>query len=147
MHVSMVDIGKKKDVFRMAEAEGKIRLKPETAKLIKEGRIEKGDVIAVAQIAGILAAKKTPELVPLCHPIPITSISINVDVGGSFVKVKAVVKSIGKTGVEMEALTAVSASLLAVWDMCKQYEKDERGQYPETMIEEIRVISKSKAGG
>ncbi|MEM1658672.1 MAG: cyclic pyranopterin monophosphate synthase MoaC [Candidatus Jordarchaeales archaeon] len=140
----MVDVGKKQDVLRLAEARGRIRLKPDTIRRILEGKIEKGDVVTVAQLAGILAAKKTPELIPLCHNISITSVDVNVEVGDFFVEVRAVVRSVGKTGVEMEALTAVSIALLTIWDMCKQYEKDERGQYPETVIEEIRVVSKVK---
>lgn len=142
--MKMVDVGKKQDVLRLAEARGRIRLKPDTIRRILEGKIEKGDVVTVAQLAGILAAKKTPELIPLCHNISITSVDVNVEVGDFFVEVRAVVRSVGKTGVEMEALTAVSIALLTIWDMCKQYEKDERGQYPETVIEEIRVVSKVK---
>ncbi|MEM2155386.1 MAG: cyclic pyranopterin monophosphate synthase MoaC [Candidatus Jordarchaeales archaeon] len=144
MKVKMVDVGEKHDVLRVAEARGRIRLKTDTVRRIKEGRIDKGDVVAAAQIAGILAAKKTPELIPLCHPIPITGVDIDVEAGDSFVEVKATVRSVGKTGVEMEALTAVSIALLVVWDMCKQYEKDEYGQYPETVIEEVRVVNKLK---
>ncbi|MEM3568982.1 MAG: cyclic pyranopterin monophosphate synthase MoaC [Candidatus Jordarchaeales archaeon] len=140
----MVDVGEKHDVLRVAEARGRIRLKTDTVRRIKEGRIDKGDVVAAAQIAGILATKKTPELIPLCHPIPITGVDIDVEAGDSFVEVKATVRSVGKTGVEMEALTAVSIALLVVWDMCKQYEKDEYGQYPETVIEEVRVVNKLK---
>ncbi|MEM2047431.1 MAG: cyclic pyranopterin monophosphate synthase MoaC [Candidatus Jordarchaeales archaeon] len=144
MKVKMVDVGEKHDVLRVAEARGRIRLKTDTVRRIKEGRIDKGDVVAAAQIAGILATKKTPELIPLCHPIPITGVDIDVEAGDSFVEVKATVRSVGKTGVEMEALTAVSIALLVVWDMCKQYEKDEYGQYPETVIEEVRVVNKLK---
>jgi len=144
LKVKMVDVGEKHDVLRVAEARGRIRLKTDTVRRIKEGRIDKGDVVAAAQIAGILAAKKTPELIPLCHPIPITGVDIDVEAGDSFVEVKATVRSVGKTGVEMEALTAVSIALLVVWDMCKQYEKDEYGQYPETVIEEVRVVNKLK---
>lgn len=144
MKVKMVDIGEKRDVLRVAEARGRIRLKPETVRRIREGTVDKGDVVAAAQIAGVLAAKKTPELIPLCHPIPITSVDVDVEAGDSFVEVRATVRSVGKTGVEMEALTAVSTALLVIWDMCKQYEKDERGQYPETVIEEVRVTGKLK---
>jgi len=140
----MVDVGEKHDVLRVAEARGRIRLKTDTVRRIKEGRIDKGDVVAAAQIAGILAAKKTPELIPLCHPIPITGVDIDVEAGDSFVEVKATVRSVGKTEVEMEALTAVSIALLGVWDMCRQYEKDEYGQDPETVIEEVRVVNKLK---
>lgn len=144
--MKMVDVGKKQDVLRVAEARGRIRLRPDTIRRILEGKIEKGDVVTVAQLAGILAAKKTPELIPLCHNIPLTSVDVDVEVGDLFVEVRATVRSVGKTGVEMEALTAVSVALLTIWDMCKQYEKDERGQYPETVIEEVRVVSKVKEG-
>lgn len=146
MKVRMVDVGGKEDVLRVAEAKGRIRLKPDTVRRIRDGAIDKGDVIAAAQIAGVLAAKKTPELIPLCHPIPITSVNLDFEIYDSFIEVKATVKSVGKTGVEMEALTAASTALLVIWDMCKQYEKDEYGQYPDTVIDELRVISKFKGG-
>jgi cyclic pyranopterin phosphate synthase len=98
-----------------------------------------------AKIAGILAAKKTSELVPLCHPLPLTNVEVDAEiVGGSNVEVIAVVKTRAQTGVEMEALTAVSVALLTIWDMTKQYEKDEAGQYPNTAIEDIHVVQKLK---
>jgi len=140
----MVEIGGKPDVRRVAVAEGRIRLREETIRRLREGQIEKGDALTTAQIAGILAAKRTPSIIPLCHPIPITNVRIDFRIEGREVVVTAEVRSVGKTGVEMEALTAASAALLTIWDMTKQYEKDESGQYPETAIREIRVVRKVK---
>ena len=141
----MVDVSGKPDVFREATAKGTIRLKPETIRLINEGNIAKGDPLYTAKIAGILAAKKTSELVPLCHPLPLTSVDLEAKIlGESSVEVSAVVKTRAQTGVEMEALTAVSVALLTVWDMTKQYEKDASGQYPATAIENIHVVKKLK---
>jgi len=143
--VSMVDVTSKPEVFREATAKGLIKLKPETVRLIKDGRVEKGDPFTVAKIAGILAAKNTSSLVPLCHPIPITSVEVNLKiVAASRVEAEATVKARAQTGVEMEALVAVSAALLTVWDMTKQYEKDERGQYPSTSIKGVHVVRKVK---
>ncbi len=143
--MSMVDVTAKPAVHRKATAKGHIKLKPETIRRIKEGKIEKGDPFTVAKIAGILAAKNTSSLIPLCHPIPLTSINVDLRViGSSAVEVEATVKSKAQTGVEMEALAAVSAAMLTLWDMTKQYEKDAGGQYPNTVIEDIRVIRKLK---
>ncbi|MGQ4833454.1 MAG: cyclic pyranopterin monophosphate synthase MoaC [Candidatus Asgardarchaeia archaeon] len=144
MSVKMIDITEKKDVLRIATAEGKIRLKKETIKLITEKKIKKGDVFSVATIAAISAIKKTPEIIPLCHPIPITNIKVDFDYSEKEIKVTVTVKALAKTGVEMEALTGVTAALLNIWDMAKAYEKDEKGQYPETAITDIRVIKKEK---
>lgn len=142
--VRMVDIGHKPDVVRSARAVGYIRLRKETIERILRGEVEKGNVWSVAHLAAIMAVKKTPEIVPLCHPIPITGIDVNMEVEGNRIRVEVEVRSVGKTGVEMEALTGVSAALLAIWDMVKAYEKDVAGQYPYTAIEEIRVVSKIK---
>jgi len=143
--MSMVDVSKKPEIFRQATAKGAIKLKKATVKRIKEGKIEKGDVFTVAKIAGISAAKKTSELLPLCHPLPLTNVDVKMAIDGdSKVRVDAIVKAKAQTGVEMEALVAVAAALLAVWDMTKQYEKNEAGQYPDTVIEEIRVLRKEK---
>jgi cyclic pyranopterin monophosphate synthase len=141
----MVDVSGKAEIYREAIAEGSIKLKPETIKLIIEGKIAKGDPLYTARIAGILAAKKTSELVPLCHPLPLTNVEVEAKVSSNeTVEAKAVVKTRAQTGVEMEALTAVSVALLTVWDMTKQYEKDTTGQYPNTAIEDIRVVKKLK---
>lgn len=141
----MIDVSDKPEVFREATAKGIIKLKAKTIELIKEGRTTKGDPLYTARIAGTLAAKKTSDLIPLCHPLPLTNININAKIAdNSVVEVTATVKTKAQTGVEMEALTAVSIALLTVWDMTKQYEKDPEGQYPFTAIEKIHVISKLK---
>ncbi len=115
----MVDVSGKRETFREASATGFIRLAAATVGLIRENRIAKGNVITVAEIAGIQAAKKTSELVPLCHPLPVSSISVSCDLRDDGVSATSLVKYTGKTGVEMEALTAVSVALLTVYDMCK----------------------------
>jgi cyclic pyranopterin phosphate synthase len=144
--VSMVDVSKKPDVYREATARGVITLKAATTRLIKEGKIKKGNVVSVAQMAGVLAAKKTSELIPLCHPLPLSDVQVTVEViDATSVAAQATVKAITKTGVEMEALVAVSTALLTVWDMTKQYEKDREGQYPTTLIRDLRVVRKVKA--
>jgi len=140
----VVDISSKGVVLREATAEGFIKLKKETIKLIKENKIEKGDVITTAKVAGILASKRTHELIPMCHPIPIEYIYVDVKVEEEGIRVVSTVKAHYKTGVEMEALTATSVALLTIWDMVKKYEKDEKGQYSTTVINEIRVINKIK---
>jgi cyclic pyranopterin phosphate synthase len=141
---SVVDIGSKPVINRLATATGKIVLREETIKRIRSGDIEKGDPISTARVAAILAAKATSTIIPLCHPIPLSNIQISEQLGNTEMTVTATVKATAKTGVEMEALTAVSAALITVWDMTKQYEKDEAGQYPATSIKEIRVIEKTK---
>lgn len=140
----MVDVTDKADVYREAEAEGFIKLRPETLKRIREGSVEKGDIFSTTNIAAILAAKKTAELLPLCHPIPLTNVSVEMTVEEEGVRVRTLVKAVGKTGVEMEALVATAVALLNVWDMVKKYEKDESGQYPYTEITSIKVKSKIK---
>jgi cyclic pyranopterin phosphate synthase len=143
--VTMVNVSGKPEIFREATARGRIKLKPETIQLIKDGKIAKGDPLYTAKISGILAAKKTSGLVPLCHPLPLTSVEIEAKiVNESNVEISAVVRTRAQTGVEMEALTAVSVALLTVWDMTKQYEKDAAGQYPDTTIENIHVVKKLK---
>jgi len=145
--MAMVDISEKPEVFREATAKGTIKLKPETIKLIKEGKVAKGDPLYTAKIAGIRAAKETSSLIPLCHPLPLTKVEVETKIlNKSAVEVTATVKSRAQTGVEMEALTAVAVALLTVWDMTKQYEKDAQGQYPTTAIENIRVVRKVKKG-
>jgi len=140
----MVDVTRKPEVYREATAKGSIKLKPETIRLIKEGKVEKGDPLQAAKIAGVLAAKNTSSLIPLCHPLPLTHIEINTEIVGSTVGVETTVKTKAQTGVEMEALVAASVALLTIWDMTKQYEKDAQGQYPQTVIQSIRVTSKVK---
>ena len=140
----MVDISEKTDVFRLARASGEILLSRETIERIKTGSVEKGNVLATARVAGILAIKKTPEIIPMCHQIPITAIDIDFEIKEEEISVIVEVRTVGKTGVEMEALTGVSAALLTIWDMVKSVEKDETGNYPHTAIRNIRVLEKLK---
>jgi len=143
----MVDVTDKPEVYREATAKGRIKLRSETVRLIKDGLVEKGDPIYVAKIAGILAAKNTPMLIPLCHPISITNVNVDVRViDENTLEVEATVKSRAQTGVEMEALVAASVALLTIWDMVKKYEKDSEGQYPYTLIQGIHVVKKEKGG-
>jgi len=141
----MIDVSGKATIFREATATGSIKLKPLTVELIESGKIIKGDPLYTAKIAGILAAKKTSDLIPLCHPLPLTNVEVDVKVSDkTTVTATATVKTNAQTGVEIEALTAVSTALLTVWDMTKQYEKDTSGQYPSTVITDIRVVKKFK---
>ena len=143
--MAMVDVSDKPETLREAIATGTIKLKPETVRLIKEGKIAKGDPLYTAKIAGILAAKETSILIPLCHPLPLTNVEVETKVlDKSSVQVTSTVKTKAQTGVEMEALVATAVSLLTIWDMVKQYEKNAEGQYPFTAIEKIRVIKKVK---
>lgn len=134
----MVDVGEKAITQRIAVAAGKVRMKPETLKRILEQRIEKGDVFSVARISGILAAKKTHEIIPLCHPLPLESIEVNftADTRRSELNIETQVKCSGKTGVEMEALVATATAALTVYDMCKAVD---RGM----VISEIMLMKKS----
>jgi len=141
----MVDITPKSIVYREATAKGRIKLRSETVRLIREHKIEKGEPFEVAKVAGILAAKNTSSLIPLCHPLPLTNINVNLKIiDDAAVEVEATVKTRAQTGVEMEALIAASVALLTIWDMTKQYEKDEKGQYPTTVIENVHVARKIK---
>jgi cyclic pyranopterin phosphate synthase len=143
--MAMVDVSGKAETFREATATGMIKLKPQTIDLIQSGKIAKGDPLYTAKIAGVLAAKRTSDLIPLCHPLPLTNVEVEVKVSEiNFVSATATVKTKAQTGVEMEALTAVSMALLTVWDMTKQYEKDAAGQYPSTTIDNIHVVKKFK---
>jgi cyclic pyranopterin phosphate synthase len=141
----MVDISGKPEVLREATATGTIKLKQETIELIRNCKIAKGDPIYAAKLAGIRAAKETSALIPLCHSLPLTTVEIDIEMSKQrTVKVMATVRTKAQTGVEMEALVATTVSLLTIWDMVKQYEKDAKGQYPETEIKEIRVVKKIK---
>ncbi len=148
MIVSQVNVSGKDVVYREAAAEGYIRLRKETIELIQHGKIEKGDPLTVSKVAGILAAKQTHLVLPLCHPLQLEYVDIAawIDEENSRVVVRSTVVSHAKTGVEMEALFSVTAALLNVWDMVKQYEKNDQGQYPHTAIESIRVVLKKKEG-
>ncbi|MBI2127004.1 MAG: cyclic pyranopterin monophosphate synthase MoaC [Thaumarchaeota archaeon] len=140
----MVNISEKTKVHREAIAVGSIRLKPDTIRKLTSGQTEKGDAIQIAKIAGIQAAKITPLLIPLCHPVQLEHVDVKTNILKDSVEITAKVVSEGKTGVEMEALTAVSVALLNIWDVVKAYEKDEKGQYPNTALERISVRSKVK---
>jgi len=132
----MVDVGAKPATAREAVAEGVIRMQPATLKLIVEGGHKKGDVLAVARVAGILAAKKTAELIPLCHPLALTRVEVELTPEGNAVRCRATCATVGPTGVEMEALTAVEIALLTVYDMCKAVD---RGM----TITDIGLVSKT----
>ncbi len=133
----MVDVSNKKVRRRTARAKGAIRIAGTTAALIRENQIQKGDVLTVAEIAGVQAAKRAHELIPLCHPLPISKITVEAQLEENAVAVAAEVICDAKTGVEMEALTAVSTALLAVYDMCKAVDKN-------MVIEEIQLLEKKK---
>mgnify|MGYP005844341005 FL=1 len=134
----MVAVSEKTDTARAAVARGRVRMRAETLRLIVENRIAKGDVLAVAQVAGVMAAKRTWELVPMCHPLLLTSVALafKVDEKANAVDITATVKTTGKTGVEMEALTAVAVAALTIYDMCKAVD---RGM----VVEEVRLARKS----
>ncbi len=140
----MVDISDKGDVARVAVASGTIKLKRSTIEQIKAGAAKKGDVLACAEIAAILAVKKTPDMIPLCHYIIIDSVNVEFSIGEEEIKASVTVKSVGKTGVEMDALCGVSIALLTIWDMVKPVEKDDTGNYPHTRIKNILVEKKEK---
>lgn len=142
--MGMVDISKKPIVVREALAEGVIILRPETIKLIKENKVEKGDVLQISSVCALNAVKKTPELIPFCHPIPIESVKPEFEIGDTYIKVRVKVKASSKTGVEMDALSGVLNALLNIWDLVKKYEKDSSGNYPFTRIQDVRVVEKVK---
>ncbi len=133
----MVNVGDKPDQKRTAIAEGFISLAPKTIQLVKDNKLKKGDVISVARIAGIQAAKKTSDLILLCHPLSLYNIEISEEIHEEGIKITSRVETVGKTGVEMEALTAVSVSLLAIYDMCKSVDKNME-------IGRIKLIEKRK---
>lgn len=143
--MTMVDVSSKPEVYREATATGTLKLRTETVGLIRDGKIAKGNPLYTARIAGILAAKNTSNLIPLCHPLPLTNVEVKAEIiDDSTIKITSTVKTRAQTGVEMEALVTTAVSLLTIWDMVKQYEKDAEGQYPSTFIENIRVIKKVK---
>lgn len=133
----MVDVGDKPDTVREARARGAVVMQPSTLELIQRNALQKGDVLAVAKIAGIMAAKRTSELIPLCHPLPLTSVDLTfgLDPSAGRIDIESVARVTGKTGVEMEALTAVAAAALTVYDMCKAVDR-------EMCITDIRLIEK-----
>jgi cyclic pyranopterin monophosphate synthase len=133
----MVDVGAKPDTERVAIAGGSVYMQPETLRLIREGALKKGDVLSVARLAGIMGAKKTSELIPLCHPLPLTHIDLELTLDGekNAVHITATARTIGKTGVEMEALTAVTTAALTVYDMAKAVDRAMR-------LSDIRLLEK-----
>jgi cyclic pyranopterin phosphate synthase len=133
----MVDVGHKPDTDRVATAAGEVLMRPETLALIRAGQIKKGDVLTVAQIAGVMAAKRTAELIPLCHPLPLSHIDVRCELRDDLpgVAITATVRTTDKTGVEMEALTAVSVAALTIYDMAKAVEKTMR-------ISNVRLVEK-----
>ena len=136
--VRMVDVGEKPDTERVAVAKGEVSMRPETLRLIAEKGVPKGDVLAVAQVAGIMAAKRTPDLIPLCHPLLLTKVDVTFHIaeGRSCIEITATARCRGQTGVEMEALTAVSVAALTIYDMTKAVEKTMR-------ISNVRLVRKS----
>ena len=134
----MVDVSDKAVTDRVAVAAGHINMAPETFDIISEGRAKKGDVLSVARLAGIMGAKKTPDLIPLCHPLPVTKVAVDLTLDPELpgVQIEATVKTTGQTGVEMEALTAVSVAALTLYDMCKSADKSMR-------LTDIRLVHKS----
>ncbi len=141
----MIDISEKGDVVRRAIASGEIVLTKDTIEKIRDGNVEKGNVLSTATTAAILAVKKTSETIPMCHQIPITGIDVDFTIGDCSITAEVEVKTVGKTGVEMEALTGVSTALLTIWDMVKSVEKDDTGNYPNTFIRNIEVVKKYKS--
>lgn len=134
----MVDVSAKPPLLRVATAEGAIRLRPSTIRLVRQSRIAKGNVLATARIAGIQAAKRTGELIPLCHPLPVEHVDIEFEVGGREIRIRATARITAKTGVEMEALTAVAVAGLTIYDMCKAVDKS-------MVLGKIRLVSKTKS--
>jgi len=137
-HARMVDVGEKEPTAREAVARGSVHMKPETLRLITQGQVKKGDVLSVARVAGVMAAKRTSELIPLCHPIPLDQVTVDLepDDAASAVHITAAARTTAKTGVEMEAMTAVAVAALTVYDMCKSVDRGIR-------VEAIRLVSKS----
>lgn len=141
----MVDISQKAESTRQAVASGHIRLQSATIEAIMNNTIKKGSVLDTARIAAVQAVKRTWDTIPMCHQIPVTHVDVDFDVKDDRVDVVVEVRSVGRTGVEMEALHGVAVGLLTVWDMVKSAEKDESGNYPDTVISGIKVDEKLKA--
>ncbi len=142
--IKQVDVSEKPLVRRVAIARGFIKLRRETIERIRSGEVEKGDPLQLARITGINSAKLTPLLLPLCHPLRLDHVEVNPRITDEGIEVEAIIQAIERTGVEMEALTAVSVALLNIWDVVKKYEKNDEGQYPTTEITSIRVVEKVK---
>lgn len=140
LQTRMIDVGSKEDTVRTAVATGCVVMQPQTAKKVRDGSLPKGDVLGTARVAGVMAAKRTPDIIPLCHPLLLTSVEVDLKVNATRgrVDIKATVRCVGKTGVEMEALSAVAAAALTVYDMCKTVDKS-------MTISEVAL--ESKTGG
>ncbi|MFN3649117.1 MAG: cyclic pyranopterin monophosphate synthase MoaC [Armatimonadota bacterium] len=132
----MVDVSAKPETRRVAVAEGRVRMQPETAELIRQNRIAKGDVLTVAKVAGVMASKQTSALIPMCHPLPLSDLQLELELEADRVEIRATAVTVGRTGVEMEALTAVSVAALTLYDMCKAVD---RGM----VLDGIRLVSKT----
>lgn len=141
----MVDISQKDDSIRRATASGYISLKPTTIEAIENNSVKKGNVLSTARIAAVQAVKRTWDIIPMCHQIPITHVDVDFTIADNRVYAYVEVKSVGRTGVEMEALHGTAVALLTVWDMVKSAEKDETGNYPSTVISDIKVVEKIKS--
>jgi cyclic pyranopterin phosphate synthase len=139
------DVGAKPPVHRRAVVVGELALGPGTRRAVRASRVEKGDPIATGELAGLLAMKRTPELIPHCHVIGLTASRVEITPSARGVRVRAEAETVGRTGVEMEALVGATVALLTVWDMVKYLEKDGRGLYPRTSLGPVRVVSKEKA--
>ena len=144
--MGMVDVTEKPLVRREAEAAGIIVLSRNTIEKIRHGQIKKGDPLLVSEVAGMNAAKQTHLLIPHCHQIPLDTVQVSFELAEETVEARCLVRAQARTGVEMEALVAVSMALNTLWDMVKYLEKDDQGQYPFTKIENIRVLKKVKGG-
>jgi len=142
--IRRIDVSGKETVARKAVAAGVIKLKASTVDAIRDGQIKKGDPLTVGEVAAILAVKNTPDLIPLCHNIPIGKAHVEYTLGETTIEARCTVTTYAKTGVEMEALAGVTTALLNIWDMTKYLEKDGDGQYPDTRMSDIRVIEKVK---
>ena len=142
--VRQKDVGAKPKLDRRAVAEGTLEVSAATRRAVRAGRVEKGDPIAAGELAGLLAMKRTPELIPHCHAVALTASRVELSVGSKGIRVRAEAEAVDRTGVEMEALVGASVALLTVWDMVKYLEKDDRGLYPRTSLGPIRVVSKVK---
>ena len=142
--MGMIDVTEKPIIYRKAEAAGKIFLSPTTIEEIKAGRIKKGDPLLVAEVAAMNAAKQTHLLIPHCHQIHLDTVTVGFQMSENAIDARCFVSAQARTGAEMEALVGVSIALNTLWDMVKYLEKDDRGQYPDTRISDIRVIKKEK---
>ena len=141
-----VDVGGKPEIARRAVVVGELALGAATRRAVRRRSVAKGDPIGTGEVAGLLAMKRTSELIPHCHPVRITSATVDLDVSPRGVRVRAEASAVDRTGVEMEALVGATVALLTVWDMVKYLEKDARGLYPRTRLGPVRVVAKEKGG-